>query len=262
MVDAVALTVGLTTGAVAGSASAAALVRWPAGEDLRSPSRSHCRGCGRQLRVLELVPVASWLVLRGRCRTCGRRIGSRVLLVEGGTAVAVGATLALHGLTLEAILLAVAAAALVLAAATDLAHRVIPDRLTRRLALGAAAPVLAAALVQGRLMVVLATTVGVPAVLVVLDSDLIRRGRPSGIGGGDIKLLVPVIALNAAVPHALPTFAIAVAAIGLVSVGALMLLGRLRRGDSIPLAPILLAGQVVTILLTLEPAVSAGGIGR
>jgi leader peptidase (prepilin peptidase)/N-methyltransferase len=43
---------------------------------------SSCDGCGRRLGVLDLVPVVSWLVLRGRCRTCGTRIAAYHPLVE------------------------------------------------------------------------------------------------------------------------------------------------------------------------------------
>lgn len=62
------------------------LSRWPADESVVSPP-SHCRACGRTLRWWENIPVVSWLALRGRCRTCGVRIGARYVAVE----LAVGA---------------------------------------------------------------------------------------------------------------------------------------------------------------------------
>jgi leader peptidase (prepilin peptidase)/N-methyltransferase len=57
------------------------LSRWPAGESIVLP-RSHCRQCGRTLNWWENVPLLSWLVLRGRCRTCRAWIGWRYPLVE------------------------------------------------------------------------------------------------------------------------------------------------------------------------------------
>ncbi|MGO9318874.1 MAG: prepilin peptidase [Terracidiphilus sp.] len=57
------------------------LSRWPAGESIVRP-RSHCRQCNRTLAWWENVPVISWLVLRGRCRTCHAWIGWRYPLVE------------------------------------------------------------------------------------------------------------------------------------------------------------------------------------
>jgi leader peptidase (prepilin peptidase)/N-methyltransferase len=57
------------------------LSRWPAGESIITP-RSHCRECGRTLAWWENVPLVSWLVLRGRCRSCRSWIGWRYPLVE------------------------------------------------------------------------------------------------------------------------------------------------------------------------------------
>jgi leader peptidase (prepilin peptidase)/N-methyltransferase len=55
--------------------------------------RSRCDGCGRQLTWVDLVPVVSYLALRGRCRTCGARIPARLLLREVAAAL-VGAGVA------------------------------------------------------------------------------------------------------------------------------------------------------------------------
>ncbi|HEY2859753.1 MAG TPA: prepilin peptidase [Terracidiphilus sp.] len=55
--------------------------RWPRGESVVHP-RSHCRACGRSLAWWENVPLLSWIALRGRCRSCGSRIGVRYALVE------------------------------------------------------------------------------------------------------------------------------------------------------------------------------------
>jgi leader peptidase (prepilin peptidase) / N-methyltransferase len=57
------------------------LTRWPQGESIVTP-RSHCRNCNRALAWWENVPLASWLALRGRCRTCRAWIGWRYPLVE------------------------------------------------------------------------------------------------------------------------------------------------------------------------------------
>ncbi len=63
------------------------ITRWPAHESVVRP-RSHCRSCGRTLPWWENIPLASWLLLRGRCRTCCAPIGWRYPAVELSVAVA------------------------------------------------------------------------------------------------------------------------------------------------------------------------------
>ena len=48
---------------------------------------SFCPACKRRLKTYELVPIISYLALKGRCRTCGARIPLRVFIVEVGTAL-------------------------------------------------------------------------------------------------------------------------------------------------------------------------------
>lgn len=57
------------------------LSRWPEGESIVHP-RSHCRKCGHTLAAWENLPLVSWFALRGRCLSCGTRIGWRYLIVE------------------------------------------------------------------------------------------------------------------------------------------------------------------------------------
>jgi len=57
------------------------LSRWTTGESIVRPS-SHCRSCARTLEWWENIPLASYLFLRGRCRTCHAAIGIRHLIVE------------------------------------------------------------------------------------------------------------------------------------------------------------------------------------
>ena len=60
--------------------------RWPE-EESAVKGRSHCRNCGRTLAWWENIPLASWLALRGHCRTCKAWSGWRYPLAE----LAVGA---------------------------------------------------------------------------------------------------------------------------------------------------------------------------
>lgn len=78
--------VGGVFGAVFGSFLNCARWRVPRGISLRNPP-SMCPSCKTQLGIPDLVPILSFLALRGRCRHCGTRIGSASLWVEVATTV-------------------------------------------------------------------------------------------------------------------------------------------------------------------------------
>ena len=63
-------------GSLIGSFGNVVVYRWPRGESVVRP-RSRCPRCERVLGPLDLVPVLSWLALRGRCRSCGSTISPR-----------------------------------------------------------------------------------------------------------------------------------------------------------------------------------------
>jgi prepilin signal peptidase PulO-like enzyme (type II secretory pathway) len=93
--------------------------RLPRRESLVYP-RSHCRSCGRELDVIDLIPVGGYFIRRGRCATCGVAIGASAPLVESMCGAVMLAPLALLG-PWPGALLGFAAVALVGAAAVGLA---------------------------------------------------------------------------------------------------------------------------------------------
>jgi leader peptidase (prepilin peptidase) / N-methyltransferase len=116
-------------GLIVGSFVAAASVRLPLDEDVVR-GRSRCRGCGVQLKAWNLIPLVSWLRLRGRCADCGVSIGRRYPLTElGGAAVGVWAVLA-GGDLVHMALTAVLGWQLLLIALLDGEHQILPDVLT------------------------------------------------------------------------------------------------------------------------------------
>ncbi|MGN0674790.1 MAG: prepilin peptidase [Oscillospiraceae bacterium] len=62
------------------------IYRLPAGESL-TKKNSHCMTCGTPIKWYDLVPVFSWLILRGKCRACGSKISGRYILVESLTGI-------------------------------------------------------------------------------------------------------------------------------------------------------------------------------
>ncbi len=216
-------------------------------------SRSRCDACGTALGPPDLVPVLSYLWLRGRCRHCAARIPLRLSLVEGGTGVLFLLFFLRQGLTAGALLLALATALLLVLALIDLEHGLVPDRLVLpgvvlALLISPLWPLLGVARSLGPLegslgSALTSVAAGAGALLLFLAVVLLSHGR---MGWGDVKL-AGLIGLLTGVPGVAVALWLAIAAAG---AAALLLLGLRRRGwkDAIPFAPFLAGGGVVALL--------------
>lgn len=74
--------VGLLVGAAIGSFLNVVIYRIPRGLSLSNPPKSFCPKCKNSLAPVDLVPLFSWLFLRGKCRQCGAKVSSRYFFVE------------------------------------------------------------------------------------------------------------------------------------------------------------------------------------
>src|SRR5215212_7917353 len=84
---------------------------------------SACMSCGTELAWYDNIPVVSYLVLRGRCRSCGTHIPLKYPLVELGTALLIAACVLVWGLSADAAVAAFFCAVLVAVSVTDLERR-------------------------------------------------------------------------------------------------------------------------------------------
>ncbi len=91
--------------------------------------RSECMSCAMQLRWYDMIPVFSWIALRGRCRGCGSSISVQYPLVEATTAILFafigGSSIALE--PISALCALVIASILIAIGAYDIRHTIIPD---------------------------------------------------------------------------------------------------------------------------------------
>jgi len=252
------------------------LTRWPAGESIVKP-RSHCRGCGRTLAWWENVPLISWLVLRGRCRTCGAWIGWRYPLVELAVGIAWG-TIAWQFASDGAIPLsfsprgfvehiASVSGKLVLTwiliglGALDAEHLWLPDAVTLPgIVLGMVVTLICEgplvwkgpfqSLLAAALNLAFAILIGAGLVLVIRWAYWLLRRR-EGIGLGDAKLMA-MLAAWLGLPGALLSFAIGVI-VGAI-VGGVVLMSP-KRPDAeppgltkLPLGTFLCIGGILSTL--------------
>jgi len=235
-------------GAVIGSAAGAALVRWPNGMTLLRPSRSRCATCGGALRGRDLIPILSWFVSRGRCRSCSGRIDIRLPLLELGCAAGAALTVRVHGLNAMSLLLLLGVAAVLLATLTDLESMTVPDRLSLPLAAVALVGTLLLADDLRAVRAVVAWGLLLPVALHLLSESLFRTGFQRPIGGGDVKLLIGVLALASAIPGGPGAVLILAVVVGGSAAGVGLITGRLRRGDRMPFAPAIAIGYLAVVL--------------
>lgn len=168
-----------------GSAIAAGAARFASGKPWNL-TPSACPSCGRRLGVLELIPIVSWVALRGKCRGCAAAIPASYPLIElSAVAVAVWAWLATPPHVFAAT--CVLGWLLLALAAIDIRTRRLPDVLN--LVLAACGLGVAALLDRERLLDhVLGMALGYGALVVVEIAYRQLRGR-DGLGRGDAKLL-------------------------------------------------------------------------
>lgn len=225
-------------GLVVGSFLNVVAHRLPRGESIVSPG-SRCPSCGTAVAAYDNVPVVSWLILRGRCRSCGERISSRYPLVELVTGVTFAAIVAARGVSDDLVALLPFAAMLIVVAQIDLERRIVPNKIVvPALAYG----LLANALVRTDQLPELLVA-GAGAFLFLLVTALVY---PAGMGMGDVKLAgVMGLFLGKAVIPALLTGFLAGA---LVGIGMMLREGSGARKKGVPFAPFLALGGLVGIL--------------
>ena len=154
--------------------------RLPEGRSLVRP-RSACVACSAEIAWYDNIPLVSYAILRGRCRSCGARIGLRYPAVELATALLVAASFWRFGFTGEAFVAAYFCAALVVLSAIDAERRILPDLIV----LPSWVLVFAAqiALYPGRTLEWVAGSLGASLFLF-----LALVAYPRGMGMGDVKL--------------------------------------------------------------------------
>ncbi len=145
--------------------------------------RSRCALCGHVLAPRDLVPLLSWLSLRGRCRYCGAPISPRYPAAELLSGAYYVSVVLRYGLTLDALRLLILGSLLLTASLVDLEVMELPDCLL----LGGALSALLRLPGGWRDALLGALAVAGPLLLLVLLADRLT-GRET-MGGGDVKLV-------------------------------------------------------------------------
>ncbi len=179
----------VAVGAVVGSFLNVVIYRLPLGRSVVTP-RSACPACATAIAWYDNVPILSWLVLGGRCRSCRAPISLRYPLVEAAGAAVAGLGLWHYGPTLVALEVVIFAWVAIVLALIDYDHQILPDVITW--------PSIAFGLVmswRGGLTTLVESAAGaaVGALLpmVVIVAYRFIRGE-DGMGWGDVKYLAAI----------------------------------------------------------------------
>ena len=234
-------------GLIIGSFLNVVIWRVPRGESVASP-RSRCPGCETPIAPRDNIPVLSWVLLRGRCRTCGTAISRRYPLVELLTALCFGLLAVRFGFDAALPAFLYIGAVGIALALIDLDTKRLPDKLTLPSYLVGVAALGVAALTQAGRTPFVRALLGMAALYAFYF--LLAFINPRGMGFGDVKLAGvlglylgwlswPVLLVGAFAGFFLG---------GAVSM-ALLALRRATRKTAVPFGPFMILGAFVAVLV-------------
>lgn len=248
-------------GAIIGSFLNVYIYRFHTGKSLAG--RSHCLSCGTVLRVLELIPLFSYLGLRGRCRSCGSFVSPRYFVVEATTGLLFIGSLLIAGNLLEMVYLWTVCSVLVVIVVYDIRHYIIPDTLTFSLTVFVLSWLVFSVL-QGVPYIDVLYTIAAAAAASGFLFFLWFISKGKWIGFGDVKLAFPL----GLIVGATNVFSMMVLSFWIgAGISLLLLAGaKLQRGQLglrfpaanltiksvVPFAPFLIAGCLVVLFTKLN----------
>jgi len=236
-------------GLVIGSFLNVCIYRLPRDQSIVWPA-SRCTSCGREISWFENVPVLSYAILRGRCRTCGDRISLMYPLVEVVTAGVFVAVAAAFGLSWLLPIRLLFGCAMIVLLVIDLQHQILPNEITLPgIVVGLAASLIADPGWRDALIGALAG--GGLLSLVAWGYERIRHQE--GLGFGDVKMLAMIGAFLGWKLMLLTL--VGASLLGSLTAGVLMLAGRADSQSKLPLGtflaiaavPVSLVGNTVVI---------------
>ncbi|QCR32043.1 A24 family peptidase [Lysinibacillus sp. SGAir0095] len=155
-------------------------LRVPKKESIATPP-SHCTNCNRRLTLQDLIPVLSYIFLRGKCRTCGAKVSPIYILTELVTGILFALAVWKLGITMETAVALLFISLLMIIVVSDFAYMLIPDKVLLFFL-----PILALGRIFSPIDPLWDSLLGAVVGFGILY--LIAVLSKGGMGGGDIKL--------------------------------------------------------------------------
>lgn len=234
--------IAIVFGAMVGSFLNVCISRLPKEESIVYPG-SHCPRCGHPIRFYDNIPIVSYLLLKGKCRDCGRSISIQYPVVEAITVLGSLLLFTRYGLSLSYLFYFAFFSALVVITVIDLYHQIIPNVISL--------PGIVVGLL-GSLVIpeiafwdsVIGFLLGGGSLFVVAASYqwLFKR---EGMGGGDIKLLA-MIGAFLGWKAVILTILLSSLLGSVIGIGVMLVKGKDLK-YAIPFGPFLAAGAVIAL---------------
>jgi len=236
--------------------------RLPKGESIVFPP-SHCESCDHKLGVLDLIPVLSYVFLRGGCRYCKEPIPIRLMIVELVTGVLFGFFFWKYGFTLELLISIIYGSILIVIFVIDLENQLVLDIITfpamivafviaffrpeivevNSLGSGTISQAVSQAASNAAGQAIIALLGGIVGLVAMAIPFIIY---PSGMGMGDIKLAA-LVGLMTGYPLVILALLLSWISGGVIA-GILLALKIKGRKDPIPAAVFMVVAAIVTLV--------------
>lgn len=236
-------------GLLVGSFLTVVVDRVPRGGSVVAPP-SACGACGSRLTAPDLVPVFSWLALRGKCRHCGNRIGIEPLVIE----IANAALFVLMGLKFGAdpvlVAFCILSAALVALVWIDLHEFRLPREISYTAFVLSSIAIVVAGFANDDTGRIGKAFLGAGIALAIMGGIYLLAKKMGGMGDGDVRL-APLLGLHLGwlnpgiVPIGLFFGFLLGAVVGVIAMGV----GKAGRRTALPFGPFLAAGTVLAVFI-------------
>ncbi|MBN2074490.1 MAG: prepilin peptidase [Dehalococcoidales bacterium] len=256
------ITLAAIIGLFTGSFLNVCIDRLPRGESIVFPP-SHCESCNHKLGVFDLIPVFSYIFLRGGCRYCRVKIPIRLMIVELVTGVLFGFFFWKYGFSLELLVFIIYGSILIVIFVIDLEHQLVLDIITfpamiiafviaffrpeitsvTSLGSGSIDQAVSQAASNAAGQAIIALLGGITGLVAMSIPFIIY---PSGMGMGDIKLAA-LVGLMTGYPLVILALIVSWISGGIIA-GILLALKIKGRKDPIPAAVFMVVAALVTLL--------------
>ena len=214
------------------------IYRLPIGENI-AYGRSHCTSCNADIKAIDLIPILSFLNLRGKCRNCKSKISNQYILIELLTGVIAIGIAYKFGFTFYSVLVFLFALILIVISMIDLQSMIIPDRLNILIGILAIAFTFSSQDVSLVERAIGFFAISVPMYILVLFIE-------DGFGGGDIKFIA-FAGLVLGYKNTILTMFVACILASIVSI-YLLSLKKIDKKSHIPFGPYLCMASFIAIM--------------